>query len=87
MDDAVFVKLEIPKAEFETFWATTHIDRASMRPARPGILGPDDGFWDPDKASALSIGKVWRADARGLQIGLDESRPDVTVVFILEHGT
>lgn len=87
MDDAVLLKLEIPKTEFETFWATTHIDRESMWPARPAMLGPDEDFWDPNKASALSIGKAARAGGRAMTIGLDESRPDVAVVFILEHGT
>ncbi len=87
MDHAVLLKLQIPKTEFETFWATTHMERESVRPASPAVLGPDEGFWDPNKASALSVGKVGRAGGRAMTIGLDESRADVTVVFILEHGT
>lgn len=86
-DNAVFAKLEVPKTEFEQFWASTHIDRASMRSNERGMLGSDFEFWDPQKARTLATDQVELAGARWMNIGVDESRADVIVVYVLVHGT
>jgi hypothetical protein len=44
-------------------------------------------FWDPHKAPALKTGQARNAAGRVLSIGVDESRPDIVVLYIMEFST
>jgi hypothetical protein len=48
IDDMRSAKLEIPKERMSSFLAATRIPRFEKTDA--DLLGPDRGFWDPDKA-------------------------------------
>jgi hypothetical protein len=87
MDDAVRAKLEIGAAEFPSFLERTQIDSASLRPGTRGMLGPDRDFWDPHKSKSLRTGQVSRPNARALNLGFDDSRGDLVVAYLMEHGT
>jgi hypothetical protein len=87
IDDAVLAKIEISKNEFQAFFAKTPIDPAAMRPGTGGFLGSDVDFWDPHKAPALKTGQGKSAAGRVLSIGVDESRPDIVVLYIMEFST
>ena len=87
MDDAVLLELELAAAEFPAFMAQTRIDPEVIRPGARGLLGPDDGFWDPHRHPSLRTGQASRPDARVLNVGFDDSRGDVVVVYVMEHGT
>ena len=87
MDDIVRVKLEMASSDLPSLIAQTHIDPASFYPGTRGLMGSDKGFWDPNHAPALRTGQVKRPDARALNVGVDDSRPDVAVVYLVEHGT
>jgi hypothetical protein len=87
MDDAVRVKLEIATQEFPDFLARTQMDVASFRPGTRGMLGQDKGFWDPHQSKSLRTGQVARPTARSLNLGIDDSRADRVVVYLMEHGT
>jgi hypothetical protein len=87
MDDAVRVKLEIAASEFPRFLEQTHIDRAALRPGTRGMLGPDKDFWDPHQSQALRTGQVARRNARSLNLGYDDSRGDLVIAYLMEHGT
>jgi len=67
--------------------AQTQIDPASFAPGTAGLLGSDKDFWDPHQAPALRTGQAKRPDARALNLGIDDSRPAVAVVYLVEHGT
>lgn len=41
----------------------------------------------PHQAKSLRTGQVTRAAARALNIGFDDSRGDVAVMYLLEDGT
>lgn len=85
MDDRVRVKVEMNPADVETFIAQIAAEPSSFRPGARGRLGMDKGFWDPGKASKL---RTWSGprEHRVLNIGIDETRTDVTCLFILDHG-
>ena len=87
MEDAVRVKLEMAAKEFPDFLARTQIDPASFRPGTRGMLGPDKGFWDPHQSKSLRTGQASRPSARSLNVGIDDSRADQVVVYLMEHGT
>ena len=87
IDDAVQAKLEMGKEEFAGFFAKTPVDRSSMRPGTGGFLGSDVDFWDPHKAPALKTGQAQRSGRRSLNIGVDESRAEVVVVYIMQYRT
>ena len=87
IDDLVEAKLEIPAADWPGFLASTPIDPSLFEPGGGGGLGPDEGFWDPNKAKNLRTAQVMLPNARGLHIGYDGSRGSVYVVYVVNHGT
>jgi len=86
-DDLIAVKVEMPAAAWTGFVATTPIDRALFRPGERGLLGPDDGFWDPHKSKNLHTAETPLPHARVLNLGYDDSRGSVISVYIVNHGT
>lgn len=87
IDDAVQAKLEIGKGELAGFLAKTPIDPSGMRPGTGGFLGSDVDFWDPHKVQGLKTGQAKTAKGRVLSVGVDQSRPDVVILYIMEFGT
>jgi hypothetical protein len=87
MDDIVHIKLELAPEDLDTLIAQSKIDPASFSPGTGGLLGRDQDFWDPHHASRLRTAQAQRPDARALNLGIDDSRPAVAVVYLVEHGT
>ena len=85
IDDMRSAKLEIPKQRMSSFLAATRIPRFEKTDA--DLLGPDRGFWDPHKAQNLLSGDLQLPGARFLVVAYDDSRSDVTVVYVINHGT
>ena len=81
----VRAKLEMQPSMVRSLLAVTGIP--DLRAGDPDLLGPDRGYWDPHKAARLRIGSTELPDLRWVMVGLDESRPDVTVVYLKVHGT
>lgn len=86
-DDLIAVKVELAAADWPGFLARTPIDASLFRPGERGLLGPDDGFWDPHQAKNLRTAEATLPNARVLNIGYDDSRGSIVVVFIVNHGT
>jgi hypothetical protein len=85
MDDMLRVKLEMPTPSLTRFLADSkvpHFDDSSA-----DILGPDEGFWDPHKATRLRIGDIQLAGARFLTLAIDDSRQGIATVYVMNHGT
>jgi hypothetical protein len=87
MDSAVFLKVEMAAAEFPAFLASTPLDASAMRNGTRGFLGSDQGFWDPHRASRIRTGQAILAGNRALNVGVDDSKPHVAVVYIVHHDT
>lgn len=85
MDDAIFAKLQIPAAEAPGF--IQGLELKSSRHRSADAFGRDHGLWDPHQAKVLRVGSVMLPSSRGLVVGLDDSRSDVLVVYVLNHGT
>ena len=86
-DDLVAVKVEMSAADWPSFLARTPIDPTLFRPGERGLLGPDDGFWDPHKAKNLRTAEAPLPNGRVLNIGYDDSRGSYFGVFVVNHGT
>ena len=87
MDDAIRVKLELSPAELPSLLTQTKIAAESFRPGTRGMLGSDGDFWDPHASASIETGQVKRADGRVLNVGVDEGREGVAVLYVVEHGT
>jgi len=87
IDDLVAAKVEIRSAELSSFLASSPVKAADLQPGERGMLGPDHDWWDPGKATRLRTGQAALAGARYLNIGVDDGRPGVAVLYIVNHGT
>ena len=81
----VRAKLELPSSSVPTLLAVTGIP--TLRVGDADRLGPDHDYWDPHKPAQLRFGSAELPDFRWVTVGLDESRPDVTVVYLMVHGS
>jgi hypothetical protein len=87
MDDRVTLKVEMKAADWPAFLAGTPVRADGFRPGTRGFLGQDDGAWNPHKASQLRTAQAVLPGQRMLNIGVDDSQPEVVIVYIVNHGT
>jgi hypothetical protein len=86
-DDLVAVKIELPAAEWPGFLSRAPVDPSLFRPGERGLLGPDEGFWDPHQARNLRTVEAALPNGRVLNLGYDDSRGSVFAVYVVNHGT
>lgn len=86
MDELIAVKVEMPAADWPGFLEGTPMDPKLFEPGEGGLLGPDEGFWDPHQAKNLHTSQAQLPGNRVLNIGYDDSRGDVVVVYVVNHG-
>ena len=87
MDDYLGVKVEMPAAALAGFLESCPVPKDRFADGEGGLLGSDTGFWDPNAQPKLRTGQTQLPGARALNIGYDDSRADVAVVFVVNHGT
>ena len=73
--------------ELAGFLARTPVPAQEFRSGERGLLGPDHGWWDPNKALRLRSGQAQLPQGRALNIGIDDSNPNAVSVYIVNHGT
>lgn len=86
IDDLVMFKIELPRRDLASFLATCPVPADAFEEGSAGFLGPDEGFWDPSKALHLRTGQIVR-HSRATNVGVDDGRPDVAILYIVDHGT
>ena len=86
IDGLVMFKVELPRRDLPVFLASCSIPADGFERGEAGLLGPDQGFWDPSRAAHLMTGQA-RRNARATNVGVDDGRPDVAVLYIVNHGT
>ena len=86
IDDMVMFKVELPRRDLESFLAKCPVPADAFEQGSAGFLGVDDGFWDPSKATHLRTGQIIR-NTRATDVGIDDGRPDVAILYIVNHGT
>ncbi len=86
IDDLVRFKVELNSGDLPAFLAKSPVPPDAFEPGEGGLLGPDEGFWNPSRAAHLRTGQVIRKPQRALNIGIDDG-PQVVVLYIVEHGT
>jgi hypothetical protein len=88
MDDLIQVKLEMSAVEFATFVASSPLARQPLESwENNGIWGFDHDFWDPHRVPNLRSAETGYPDARSFRLGIDERKPGVVVVYLVDHGT
>jgi hypothetical protein len=87
IDDLVSFKVEIAPAELAAFLATSPVPGDAFAPGEGGLLGPDVGLWNPNQAVHLRTGQVVREHQRALNIGIDDGKAGVVVLYVVSHGT
>ena len=87
MDDLVGAKVEMKRADWPAFIASTPIKPGAFRPGNRGLLGTDRGFWNPGAYAGLRTAQAQLAGARALNVGYDESDQEIIAVFVVNHGT
>ena len=86
MDDLVMFKVELPRRDLASILATCPVRADAFEEGSAGFLGPDEGFWDPGKARHLRTGQIMR-NTRATNVGVDDGKPDVAILYIVDHGT
>ena len=87
MDDMTAVKVVLPSSELAVFLATTPVKAEAFADGSGGLLGPDDGWWEPGKAAHLRTGQASLPGARYLNIGVADGGVGQAVVYVVNHGT
>ena len=86
-DDLIAVKVDMPASEWPGFLSRTPVDPSLFRAGERGLLGPDQGFWDPHKAKNLRTVETSLPNGRVLNLGYDDSRGAVFAVYVVNHST
>jgi len=87
MDDRLCFKVELPASDLPAFLASSPVAADAFEPGEGGLLGPDHGFWDPSHSQRLRTGQTILPGQRALNIGIDDGRPDVVAIYVVNHGT
>jgi hypothetical protein len=87
MDDLLRFKVEIAPADLASFLASSPVPGDAFEPGEGGLLGPDQGFWDPSRCKRLRTGQKILPGQRALNIGIDDGAADVVTLYIVNHGT
>jgi hypothetical protein len=87
IDDMVRFKVELDPHDLAAFIATSPVPPEAFEPGPGGLLGPHQAFWDPSRAVRLRTGQAILKNQRALNIGIDDGRPEVVVLYVVNHGT
>lgn len=87
IDDLLRFKVEVAPAELPAFLSTSPVPAEALEPGEGGLLGPDQGFWDPSQAKRLRTGQKIMPRQRAVNIGIDEGRTDKVIIYVVNHGT
>jgi hypothetical protein len=87
IDDLVELKVEMKAADVESFVAHSAVRPTDFRPGERGLFGPDQGWWDPNRALRLRSAQANLPKGRFLNIGVADGSGDMAVVYIVNHGT
>ena len=86
IDDAIFVKLELPKDGWQELLAASPIKDSDLIAESRGYLEPNDGWWDPASQPSLRAAQVNLPGGRTLNLGADTNRSGAVVVYLMNHG-
>lgn len=86
MDELIAAKVEMPAADWPGFLEGIPMDPKLFEPGEGGLLGPDEDFWDPHQAKSLHTSQAQLPGNRTLNLGYDDSRGNVIVVYVVNHG-
>jgi hypothetical protein len=87
IDDLLRFKVEIGAADLPAFMAASPVAQDAFEPGERGFLGPDQGFWDPNRAKHLRTGQAIVKNHRALNIGIADGGPQRVILYIVNHGT
>jgi hypothetical protein len=88
MDDAVFAKLELARADWQRLAAQPPLSTAEFGLENKSYLSSDDGWWNPSTIEGLRVAQIEMPKGRWLNVGVDEAtKPGVVTLYVLNHST
>lgn len=87
LDDAIFLKIEFDKEQWDHFIATSLLQDEEFSDERRYLLGPNEGWWDPERPQALPTAQAYLPQSKVLNMGVDRSDPTKIVIYLMWHGT
>ncbi|HVY36376.1 MAG TPA: hypothetical protein VHM31_00520 [Polyangia bacterium] len=87
IDDMVSFKVEIAPADLPAFLSSSPVPADAFAPGEGGLLGSDLGPWNPSQAVRLRTGQIVRPNHSALNIGIDDGKPNVVVLYVVSHST
>lgn len=87
IDDAQYVKLRIPAADWPSFLASSPLAEEEFVDENRYLLGPDEGAWDPSTVGTLPTAQFVTGEGRALNLGYDDSAGDTVTAYVMWHGT
>ena len=87
IDDMVSFKVELAPGDLPAFLATSPVPGDAFSAGEGGLLGSDTGPWNPGQAARLRTGQVIRPNQHALNIGIDDGKPGVVVLYVVSHST
>lgn len=87
LDDAVFLKIEFSQDEWLQFLKTSPIQASDLSDAKRFFLGEDQGWWDPSQPTKLPTAQALLPEGKILNLGVDQSKSDLVIVYLMWHST
>jgi hypothetical protein len=86
IDDLIRFKVAMNAEDLSQFLAASPLAADAFEPGERGLLGPDQGFWDPSQAAHLRTGQAIVGNHRALNLGIGDAAGRA-IVYVVNHGT
>lgn len=87
IDPLVLCKLRVARDQWETCRAQWPVDDEAFSNDNRYLLFENEGDWDPQDPATLPTAQLQLDGGFVVNLGVDQSAPDVTVLYLVRHGT
>ena len=85
MDNAVYLKVNIPADAWPGFLGASPVDPADLSDAKRFFLGPDNGWWDPGQREEVPTAQASLPNGSVLNMGVCLDGGDRVDVYLMWH--
>ncbi|MBU4263925.1 MAG: hypothetical protein KKC76_18875 [Proteobacteria bacterium] len=87
LDNSAFLKVQFDKDQWDQFLDASPLRSEEFSDERRYLLGPNDGWWDPERPKVLPTAQAHLAEGKVLNMGVDQSDTSKVVVYLMWHET
>jgi hypothetical protein len=87
IDEYLEIKFEMAAGDWPEFLSSSPLRSETLDEMHRTEVGADHDAWDPNKPAHLRAGQVGLPEGKVLNLGFDDSRHDVVVVYLVYFGT